>query len=173
MGIYVIASRIPGLLDIILKALNGDMSAQISKLYYNSQIIELNIFIQKYIKFGFLISMLMVLFTFFCGKNILSIWGQDFRSGQTIFLLLMISQGINLSTIGSSMTLTLCGLQRKMRDVTIVGIVLKIILMTLLMHQFGINGLAMAILFHSFGINIYKIYLNKKHLNLKFYPQLI
>lgn len=173
MGIYAIASRIPELLHIILKAINGDMSAEISKLYYDNKITELNIFVQKYIKLGFILSIFLILFTIFLGEYILSIWGEDFRSGQTIFLLLIISQAINLSTIGSSMTLTLCGLQRKMRDVTIVGVVLKIILMTLLMYQFGINGLAMAILFHSFGINVYKIYLNKKLLNLKFYPQLI
>lgn len=171
LGIYAVASRIPALIYIVITSMSGEMSPTITQLYYKNKIRELNVFIQKYIRLGVIVSIIGLIFSIIFGKIILLLWGTEFQEGYTVFVLLVASQTLNLSSIGSSMSLTICGLQKKVRSITIYGIVLKIVLITIFMYYNGIIGIALGDLVHSLIINIVKVVVNKKHLGLKFYLQ--
>ncbi|WP_179318043.1 flippase [Winogradskyella helgolandensis] len=169
IGIYTVASRVALLTSFVLQILNSTLSPKIAALYASEKKEELNKLIQGVTKglmfFGIVILLIFVVF----GKWILGIWGEEFKVGYTILIILGVGQFVNLATGSVGIILIMTGFEKIQAKISIIAMIVFVVLNFVLVPLYGALGAAIASVITISGINFAKFYFVQKVTGVKLY----
>lgn len=143
-GFYSIAFRIASLVTFGIASANAIIAPMISQYYSQQRLHELQHIVSVSAKGIFIFSLLVVSFLFIFGKEILGLFGSEFKVVYLTLVILLVAQLIDslAGSVGYLMTMT--GHQREVLYISAGCAFLNIILNFLLIPIFGLPGAAIA-----------------------------
>lgn len=144
VGIYSIAKRLSKFVTIFHIILGLALAPVISRFYVNQTLDQLQQLITKSIRWVFILSFIPFLILTIGGFWVLSIFGNQFISGQAPLLILCAAQMIIVVSGSVSYLLYMTGHERDAAKSVGVGVVVNIVLNALLIPRLGMTGAAIA-----------------------------
>lgn len=168
VGIYTVAVKIAALSTFTLQAINSILAPKIAKSHA-----EGSQSFGKLIKFStnlnFIITILIALAIIVFHKTILELFGEEFKSGGIILIILCVGQIVNSFSGSVGIILQMIGKQKVQQNFVIMALLINIVLTFILTPRYGGLGAATAtiisIAFWNIGCSIYI----KKKLGIKTY----
>ncbi len=166
LGIYSVTLTIAAFIPLVLTSVNSIFSPIISQLYSQNKLKDLASYFQLSGRYIFLLSFPLMVFIFLFSKPIMSLFGNDFIQGSFLLSLIVIGQLINVSTGSVGLMLQMTGLEKPMRDISIVTSLISFLLYFVLISKWGLVGLGVVYIFNILLQNIACTYVLNKHLNI-------
>jgi len=94
------------------------------------------------------------------------LFGNDFMQGSVLLSLIVIGQLINVSMGSVGLMLQMTGLEKPMRDISIVTSLVSFLLYFVLISKWGLSGLGVVYIFNILLQNIACTYVLNKYLNI-------
>ncbi|WLE98603.1 MAG: flippase [Candidatus Electrothrix communis] len=165
-GIYSAANRAAMLISFVLTAVGSIAVPKFAALYQQGDMEVLASLVRKstqlMILFAFPILLLFMIFPEF----ILSFFGEEFKVGKNILLLLAIGQFINVSTGASAQLLNMTGNERVLRNHLVICTILAFVLGAFFISNYGIIGAAISSSLIMVFQNVILVFYVKKILNI-------
>ena len=96
----------------------------------------------------------------------MSLFGNDFIQGSVLLSLIVIGQFINVSMGSVGLMLQMTGLEKPMRNISIITSIVSFLLYFVLISKWGLVGLGVVYIFNILLQNIACTYILNKHLNI-------
>jgi len=177
LALFDVSAKVALIIGFSLEALNSILAPKVSELYYGKQTKELQRTIQFTAKTNSLISLLVFLILLLFSETILSVFGEAFKEGKTILIILAIGQLFNCLSGSVGVILQMTGNQKTYRLIMLYALILNLVLNLILIKPFGVIGVAIAtsssmIIWNLIGVilirrklSIYPFYLPIKKFN--------
>ena len=169
LGIYSVTLTIAAFIPLVLTSVNSIFSPIISQLHSQNKLKDLEHYFQLSGKYIFLLSFPLMVFIFLFSKPIMSLFGSDFMQGSILLSLIVIGQLINVSMGSVGLILQMTGLERPMRNISIVTSLISFILYFALISKWGLIGLGAVYIFNILLQNIACTYVLNKNLNINLF----
>jgi O-antigen/teichoic acid export membrane protein len=166
LGVYSVALTIAAFIPLVLTSVNSIFSPIISQLHSQNKLNDLAHYFQLSGRYIFLLSFPLMVFIFLFSKPIMSLFGNDFIQGSVLLSLIVIGQLINVAMGSVGLMLQMTGLEKPMRDISIVTSLISFLLYFILISKWGLVGLGMVYIFNIFLQNVACTYVLNKHLNI-------
>lgn len=166
LGIYTVTLTIAAFIPLVHTSVNSIFSPIISQLHSQNKLNDLAHYFQLSGKYIFLLSFPLIFFIFIFSKPIMSLFGADFIEGGVLLSLIVIGQLINISMGSVGLMLQMTGLEKPMRNISIVTSLISFLLYFLLISKWGLIGLGLVYIFNILFQNIACSYVLNKHLNI-------
>ena len=166
LGIYSVTLTIAAFIPLVLTSVNSIFSPIISQLHSQNKLKDLEHYFQLSGRYIFLLSFPLMVFIFLFSKPIMSLFGNDFIQGSVLLSLIVIGQLINVSMGSVGLMLQMTGLEKPMRDISIVTSLISFLLYFLLISKWGLVGLGVVYIFNILLQNIACTYVLNKNLNI-------
>ena len=162
VGLYTVATRLVIFIAFFLQITNAAISPKIAAFYANQNIGEIKAIVQQ-VTFGLLvIGFITTLGFVIFGKDILSLWGQEFTSAYFCLLILCIGQFVNITTGCSGILLIMSGHEKVFSYLSGASFFTNLVLNYIFIQSYGILGAAIATSFTISVENILKVILAKR-----------
>lgn len=163
VGIYNLAYKLASIAMLIFICMNVVFAPKISELYKSNKMDELHKIVIKTTRTITAISIPMMLILLFFGEYILRIFGENFIEGKLALNLILIGFLIKVMTGNVDQLLNMTNHQGILKNLTISGFGLNVLLNYFLIPKYGINGAATASLITTVAFNVAcLIYIKKK-----------
>ncbi len=166
LGIYSVTLTIAAFIPLVLTSVNSIFSPIISQLHSQNKLNDLAHYFKLSGKYIFLLSFPLMVFIFLFSKPIMSLFGNDFIQGSVLLSLIVIGQFINVSMGSVGLMLQMTGLEKPMRNISIVTSLVSFLLYLVLISKWGLVGLGVVYIFNILLQNIACTYVLNKHLNI-------
>lgn len=166
VGIYTVSSRLAMMTCFFLKVTNSSLSPKIAALYSSGKLKELELMIQRVTKGLFWIGLSTLILYIFIGRFILSVWGEEFKAGFWILIILSIGQFVNLTSGAVGLLLMMTNHEKIHSRITVSCSIIGLVLLVILVFWFDVLGAAIASSITVIGMNLLTLYFVKKKLNL-------
>ncbi|MBH83359.1 MAG: hypothetical protein CMP70_01625 [Flavobacteriales bacterium] len=166
LGIYSVTLTIAAFIPLVLTSVNSIFSPIISQLHSQNKLKDLEHYFQLSGRYIFLLSFPLMVFIFIFSKPIMSLFGNDFMQGSVLLSLIVIGQLINVSMGSVGLMLQMTGLEKPMRDISIVTSLVSFLLYFVLISKWGLSGLGVVYIFNILLQNIACTYVLNKYLNI-------
>ncbi len=170
VGIYSAASRAAMLTSFVLVAVNSIAAPKFAALYQSGDMVTLSVVARKSTKIMVLLSAPILLVFLLIPEFILSLFGEQFKQGTYILIILSIGQFINVATGSVGYLLMMSDNERLMRNNLVFTMLLGIVLNFLLIPEYGIIGGAVGAAIVLATQNIVAVVLVWKKLNILTIP---
>jgi O-antigen/teichoic acid export membrane protein len=144
VGVYTIALKIAGLLNIFFISIGNIMAPKISEMYEKGKTIELENLIQYSSKLSVWLTLPFLLILLLFSDFILSIFGGDFIAGKYTLMILATGFYLNIAAGPVGHFLNMTESQKAYRNITFLIVIIGIGLNYLLIPLFGLEGAAAA-----------------------------
>ena len=144
VGIFNAAMRTANLMNFLLVSVNAIAAPRYAELYHQKNFSLLKLTAQDTTKFMFWLSLPVFIIVMIFPSQIMGLFGEQFRSGGTILLIMIISQFINVSTGSVGYLLMMSGNEKLLRNNIFIIAILNIILNIILVPRYGIYGAVIA-----------------------------
>ena len=166
LGIYSVTLTIAAFIPLVLTSVNSIFSPIISQLHSQNKLNDLEHYFQLSGRYIFLLSFPLMVFIFLFSKPIMSLFGNDFIQGSVLLSLIVIGQFINVSMGSVGLMLQMTGLEKPMRNISIITSIVSFLLYFVLISKWGLVGLGVVYIFNILLQNIACTYILNKHLNI-------
>ena len=166
LGIYSVTLTIAAFIPLVLTSVNSIFSPIISQLHSQNKLKDLRHYFQLSGRYIFLLSFPLMVFIFLFSKSIMFLFGNDFIQGSVLLSLIVFGQLINVSMGSVGLMLQMTGLEKPMRDISIVTSLISFLLYFVLISKWGLVGLGVVYIFNILLQNIACTYFLNKHLNI-------
>ncbi|WP_452232827.1 flippase [Lacinutrix sp. MEBiC02595] len=166
VGIYSVVIKIARIAIIVLTSVNLVLAPKISELYSKSEHDKMKELIRKATKIIFITTAPMVGLILIANKFVLGLFGDEFIIGSTALIVIMLAQLFNAMTGSVGQVMNMTGNHKKLRDFTIISVILNIVLNLILIPLYGILGAAIATATSSVVINIISVIFVKRRLGI-------
>ncbi|MCK8480549.1 oligosaccharide flippase family protein [Psychroserpens algicola] len=166
LGIYSIALTLTAFVPTILLSVNAIFTPIISQLHTEKRMQELKKYYQASCKYIFVLTIPLIVFLIVFNQPMLNVFGEEFKLGGQVLILLLIAQVINTSTGSVGMMLNMTGLERVSRNSAIIIAVLSIIGYLLLIPKYGLIGIGitkLVVVLVQSGYAVFMLY-SKQHI---------
>jgi len=144
VGIYNVALRVSMITSITLMAINTIAAPKFAEFWGKGDIERLAKIAQQSTKLIFWTSFPILLIFLIFPKQILGIFGEEFKAGAIALMILTVGQFVNAAAGSVGYILQMTGHQKFHQNIVLVGALLNIILNYLLIPIYGIIGAAIA-----------------------------
>ncbi len=162
VAVYFVCSKLVGVVLMGLTSANLIIAPKIAPMYRESRLGELNRMIQKNNLFILAITILPVVLLIGFGEKVLSVYGEEYISGYTVLMILLVSQLVNVVSGPINLISTMVGLQKKAAYIVLFACFIEICLAVILIPQQGVLGAAIsnvvAMFIANFGIAVLLYY---------------
>mgnify|MGYP003983354195 CR=1 FL=1 len=169
VGIYTAASRTAFLISFVLVAVNSISAPKFAALYQNGDMDSLGKMARNSVKITSLLSFPVLLLFIFAPEWILSIFGEQFKQGAVVLIILAVGQFVNVATGSVGVLLMMSGNEKLMRNNLLFCAIVGILLNLWLIPCFGIIGCAVAAAVVHAMQNLIAMMLVWKRLNILFF----
>lgn len=159
LGIYSIVLALTVFVPTILVSVNSIFTPIISQLHTENRMHELKKYYQASCKYIFVLTLPLIVFLIVFNQPMLNVFGEEFKLGGQVLILLLIAQVINISTGSVGMMLNMTGLERVSRNSTLFTAILSIIGYLILIPKYGLIGIGIVKLFAMSFQGIYAVYM--------------
>lgn len=153
-GIYAVASRFAMLISFGLKSVNAIMAPLISELHATGRMEDLQRLVSRAARMIFVFTLVACATLFVVGEWALGLFGAEFRAGNPVLRLLLVSQAVNALAGSVGHLLTMTGSQRLAAWIAGSGAAVNVLLNLLLIPVWGIVGAALATTISTVGWNV-------------------
>ena len=143
-GLYHVASRLAGLVTLVLMAVNAVSSPLISRLYSQGDLKELQQLITKTARVITALSIPSALVLILFGDWFLSLFGPEFSAGEQVLVILVLSQIVNALMGSVGFLLIMTGYERDATIAVGVSSLVNVVLNAILIPKYGVEGAAIA-----------------------------
>ena len=164
VGIYNLAYKLASLAMLVIISMNVVLAPKIAQLYKTNNSKELHSVITKSTRLVIFLTVPIVLVLIIFSNSILSVFGDGFTQGKTALIIISIGVLINVLTGNVDQILNMTNNQKVLKNITIFGFLINLILNYLLIPIYGINGSAMASLITNTVFNLVCLFYIKKKL---------
>ncbi len=144
IGIFGVANRTASLASFFLVAINSVVAPKFATLYSQNKIKELQVVASSSATIVTVVATPFVLVCLIFSSSIMKIFGEDFVSGDFVFLILLIGQFVNILTGSVGMLLIMSGNESIYRNVMGLSTMLCLALSIFLIPLFEATGAALA-----------------------------
>ncbi len=144
VGVYTIALKLAVLTNFILISVNSTAAPKFSQIYHNGDLEELKVVAQASTRIAFWVIMPIILFSLVFGRQILGLFGQEFRVGYSVLVILLVGQFVNVAAGAVGLFLDMTGHEKVFRNIVIFAGALNIVLNLILIPRYHLNGAAVA-----------------------------
>jgi len=163
VGIYRVAFRVATVTSIALLSVNTIAAPKFAEFWAKNDMKALAKIVRQSTKLIFWASFPILLVFWLFPSSILGIFGNEFKKGVLVLIILTFGQFIN-AVIGSvGYILQMTGKEKTFQYVVFVAVLVNIGLNIVLIPRYGINGAAFASMFSLAIINIIPFFLVKKY----------
>ncbi len=141
LGVYSIALTLTAFVPTILLSVNAIFTPIISQLHTENRMVELKKYYQASCKYIFVLTVPLIVFLIVFNQPMLNVFGEEFKLGGQVLILLLIAQLINTSTGSVGMMLNMTGLERVSRNSSVLSAILSIIGYLVLIPKYGLIGI--------------------------------
>ncbi len=166
VGIYAAAAQTSGLISIILVSANAALSPVIARLFSSGSFETLQSIITKSARIMMAISFPIAMFLIFLGHWALVIFGNEFVQGATALSILSGAQFINVAMGSVGVILVMTGHERIVACTLAAAAVINILLNSILIPKWGMNGAALASAVSLVMWNMILMFFVKRNLNI-------
>lgn len=171
VGIYTIALKIATLTSFSLQAINSILAPKIAKAYDEQDLDLFKSLVKFSTKLNFFITLIIVTGIIMFSKFALGLFGEEFKEGSVLLIILCVGQFINSFSGSVGIILQMTGNQKFFRNIVFLSLILNILLNLILTPYFKAVGVAIATVISMAMWNIIgSVYLKRK-LNLVTYYQ--
>ncbi len=173
VGLYSIAFTLAFLTSFFLQITNSVLAPKIAALYSQKKMKDLTTMVQQ-VTLGLLLFGIIPFIVFLIfGKEILSLWGNQFTKAYWPLIILSFGQMFNISTGSVTTLLNMCGLEKLHYKITLAFLILFVISNYFMITLFGLIGVAIVTSFITITINFTKMIFVRIHLGFWSIPALI
>ena len=169
LGIYSVVLTIATFIPLVLTSVNSIFSPIISQLHSQNKLDDLVYYFQLSGRYVFTLSFPLMVFIFIFSKYIMALFGSDFAQGSGLLLFIIVGQFINVSMGSVGLMLQMCGLEKSLRNISIITSIISFALYFILIDKFGLIGLGLVYVLNMLMFNGACAFLLKKHLNIQLY----
>lgn len=144
VAFYSICMKIILILSTITTTFNAFIAKDIARLYAINESVALQQIIKKYTRIIVFLSLPIIVIALLFPKFILSFFGESYSEASGALVILVIGHFISVTCAIGPMFLNMTGKQRVFQYILMFCVVLNIILNSLLIPEFGLNGAAIA-----------------------------
>ncbi|MCB1661709.1 MAG: polysaccharide biosynthesis C-terminal domain-containing protein [Pseudomonadales bacterium] len=144
VAFYAVASRLADVVVFALTSLNLIFAPTISGLYAEGKKDALNLYLRNTSRLVFFIGGFMFLLIFFCGENLLGLYGEEYTESYYALLILAFGQLINSFFGSSGYVASMTGHQGELTKALMISAVISCFLYIVLLPMMGILGAAIA-----------------------------
>lgn len=145
IGIYGAASRTAMLTSFILMAVNSISAPKFAELYKKNKIKQLEKIVRKATKLMIYLTIPILIIFITFPEFILSIFGDQFKNGSVVLIILSIGQFINISTGSVGYLLTMSGHEKILYRILFFTATLGVLLSLFLISEYGIIGASISV----------------------------
>ncbi|MDG5490137.1 flippase [Psychroserpens sp. SPM9] len=171
LGIYSIALTLTAFVPTVLLSVNAIFTPIISQLHTEKRMQELKKYYQASCKYIFVLTIPLIVFLIVFNQPMLNVFGEEFKLGGQVLILLLIAQVINTSTGSVGMMLNMTGLERVSRNSTVVLAILSIIGYLVLIPKYGLIGIGIVKMIMMTLQGIYAVYMLYTNQNIQPFSQ--
>lgn len=172
VAIFDICTKISFLLNFVMQAVNSILAPQIAKKYTLGKIESCQKLIRFSAKVNFLSSLIIGVLVIAFNKFILGVFGDEFKSGTYIFILLCAGQLVSSYAGSVGVILQMIGKQKVYQYSTLAGLGVSVISMFFLVPLYGGLGAALSTLMSMCTWNFLSALYLKRKMNLISYFRL-
>lgn len=165
VGVFVVAVSISSICNFLLQISSQAISPRFAVLYKENKIKELQVLLKESIKILFFFGAFFFIITLFFGKTVLGFWGEEFKSGYSILLILTISQVYNICTGPIGSLLIMSGFEKILMKMNIYVSIFSFLLCFLSVYFYGVFAFAISIAIIRITSNSLKILIVKNKIN--------
>jgi len=166
IGFYAVASRVANLLIFLPMVVGIVVGPMIARLYSSGERIRLQNIIKKTNRLTFALTFLLSVFMFVFAKNILSIFGPEFKNANNALTLLIMGYLIDTGLGMSILTLMMTGHEHEVARYQAGFTVLLVVLCIVLIPSRGYEGAAIAFMTVMVISRFVFVFLAKKHVEI-------
>lgn len=144
LGYLRVSEQIAATAAFVLIVINLVFSPKFATLYQAGNIDGLSLMARRSSLLALLVSSPVLLLCIFFPELILSAFGKDFKGADTVLLLLIFAQLINIWCGPVAVILAMTNQERLLRKITLAGLIINICLSLILVYHFGLIGAAWA-----------------------------
>ena len=163
VGIYRVAFRVAAMTSIALLSVNSIVAPKFAEFWGKNDMKGLARIARQSTKLIFWTSLPIVLVFWLFPSLILGIFGNEFKKGVLVLIILTFGQFINTVVGSVGYILQMTGKEKILQYVVLVAVLVNIGLNIVLIPKYGINGAAFASMFSLAIINIISFFLVKKY----------
>ncbi len=164
VGIYNLAYKLASLAMLVIISMNIVLAPKIAELYKTNNLKELHSVIKKSTHLVIILTAPIVLFLVFFSSFVLGVFGSNFVQGKTALIIISIGVMLNVLTGNVDQILNMTSHQNTLKNITIFGFILNVLLNLALIPIYGINGAAIASLITNLVFNFICLFYIKKKL---------
>lgn len=169
IGFFSVALKVAMFTSFILQVTNSAISPKIAQLYTTENFPALNTVIKKTNIACFIIGLFFFITFIFVGSNILSLWGEEFRTAYKLLIIMAFGELFNVATGSTGVILVMTGYQKIRRNIAFISLSINISLSYLLIYSLGTTGAALALCTTVILENFIKIYFVYKKTKIKIF----
>ena len=162
VGLFNISFRVAGYTSFMLAAMNTIAAPVFSELYHAGKMEELRTTVQKTARFTAWISLPVYIIILSWGKNVLSLFGEEFVPAYFPLVCVATGQFINAYSGSVGNLLMMTSHHNAVRNIHIVSALLNIVLSFLLVPHYGINGSAVSTMISVIVANVLSTWVVRK-----------
>lgn len=144
VGIYSAISRLILLANFVLVAVNASSSPKFAVLHKNGDSTGLQNVAQAATKLVIVVALPILGITCLFPTNILSVFGQEFKTGTTALLILAAGQFVNMITGPAGNVMMMCGQETLVKKNLAISSVVGVLLCLALVPNYGVIGAVIA-----------------------------
>ncbi|MEO9952218.1 polysaccharide biosynthesis C-terminal domain-containing protein [Nonlabens sp.] len=144
IAIYAQPVKIIALIAMIQTTLQSSISKMIADNYYSGNMESLKLLIIKYTRLIALMSFPFLIIFLFFSKSILLCFGEDYVSGNSVLLILLIGTTVNALCGCTGTYMNMTGRQVVFRNIIFITVLINLILNIFLIPLYGMNGAAIS-----------------------------
>jgi O-antigen/teichoic acid export membrane protein len=164
VGIYNLAYKLASLAMLVIISMNIVLAPKIAELYKTNNLKELHSVIIKATRLVIILTAPIVLFLLFFSNFVLGVFGVNFVQGRTALIIISIGVMLNVLTGNVDQILNMTNHQKTLKNITVFGFILNVLLNLALIPIYGINGAATASLITNLAFNFICLFYIKKKL---------
>ena len=147
IGVYNVAIKIALGASFAMDAINSGLAPKVVRLYFDKKALEFRKLVQFSTNLNFVVTVGIVLVLIIFNQWLLGLFGEEFKSGFQVLLILSLVHLINSFMGSAAIIMQMIGYQKQYQNIAILALVINLGLNFLLVPQFGNNGAAVATAF--------------------------
>lgn len=168
-GIFGAATRLAMVISMLLVAINSILAPRFSALYAQERLQELERLAQIFTTLVTVATLPLFAVVFLFAEEIMGLFGPQFVRGDTVLLILVGGQSINVVCGSVGYMLTMTGHEREQRNAVLVGLIVMLAIAALVMPSYPLTGAACATAVSTATINLVALVMVYRRLNINMF----
>lgn len=166
VAVYNVSVKLSEFIAFAFYVVGFSLNPAITRLYKENNMQKLQHVVTKSIRIVFLAALPLTLLFVFAGDKVLQYWGDDYKEGYAALVILSINQLINVITGPVGGILVMTGHEKKVFICSAATATLNIILVSILVPLYGVEGAAIAAATSLIIWNITMVIMAKRYTNI-------